>query len=117
MKKINKHKKNFEEVKPKVYTPKQIINNLTKFFEDGFKENYLNELNITSEELLECSKMFEILLQKDFEEEYEYDGNYLITKDKTQFKKHIQTLCCGIHTDEYKLKSGETVYFVFDYGH
>lgn len=53
----------------------------------------------------------------DFSNDYEYAGNYILTKDLEKFGIAQSKMCCGIYTDTFRLKSGKYIYFGFDYGH
>jgi hypothetical protein len=71
---------------------------------------------ITDEELKEFESLIPIKNYMD-NEEYEYNGNFILTKDLTLLNKHLENLCCGIISHNVILQSGETLYFAFDYGH
>lgn len=50
-------------------------------------------------------------------EEYDCSGNFILSKEITDRDEAITHMCCGIFSQDYELKSGEKVYFAFDYGH
>lgn len=52
-----------------------------------------------------------------FYNEYEYSGNFIISKDVIERDSAVEHMCCGIVTKDVLLDSGEWIYFAFDYGH
>ena len=52
-----------------------------------------------------------------FGRDYEYAGNYIITKDIQERDYSMENMCCGIFHKNVLLNNGETIYFAFDYGH
>jgi hypothetical protein len=50
-------------------------------------------------------------------ENYEYSGNFIITKSRNDIDSATNEMCCGIVNQEFTLKNGTIIYFAFDYGH
>ena len=50
-------------------------------------------------------------------QEYEFNGNHVLTDSEAVFHELVREMCCGIYTTSFALKSGKAVYFAFDYGH
>lgn len=71
---------------------------------------------ITDEELQEVEDKFKISQYFD-NDEYEYNDSHIITKNLTERDDAVQHMCCGIGIEDFKLDSGEVIYFAFDYGH
>lgn len=75
--------------------------------------------NFTDNELLEAIEKFNLIyyMGEDSSIEYEYIGNFILTKDKDFFNNCVDNMCCGIHTFDNILSNNEKIYFAFDYGH
>ena len=72
--------------------------------------------NITDEELDELE--VKLPFDKYFDEtEYEYSGNFILSKDVNERDKAAENMCCGIITRDIKMSNNELIYFAFDYGH
>lgn len=71
---------------------------------------------ITDAELdeLETKLPFDKYMDND---EYEYSGNFIITKTWWDRDDAVYNMCCGIVTKDVELANGQTIYFAFDYGH
>ena len=50
-------------------------------------------------------------------EQYEFNGNHVITDNQGDADDAVYEMCCGIYTTYHTLKSGRNIYFAFDYGH
>ena len=50
-------------------------------------------------------------------EQYEFNGNFIITKNLVERELAVESMCCGIVVRDVELSNGETIYFAFDYGH
>lgn len=74
------------------------------------------EYPITDEELLELLITIPIHEYSD-NEIYEYNGNFIITKDEDIYEEHCDDMCCGTVTRTVRLSNKQTLYFAFDYGH
>lgn len=71
---------------------------------------------ITDEELNELEEKLPMDQYLD-NELYEYSGNFIITKSAFDRSNAKRDMCCGIISEDVPLKSGEVLYFAFDYGH
>lgn len=76
----------------------------------------VNSPEITDSELEELmTKLpFDEYLDNDI---YEYNGNFIITKDIVEREIAVESMCCGITVKDVELSNGETIYFAFDFGH
>ncbi len=78
--------------------------------------NYHPNIKLTSEDIDKINNYFLSIN----EEDYEYNGNYSLFKDKDHYNycwsNDIASFCCGIQKIEMQLEF-ENVYLVFDYGH
>ena len=67
------------------------------------------------------AELDEVLLQlpdiNEYEDEYEYSGNFILTKDGAMFQDHCDNMCCGQIEKDIILRDGTTIHFAFDYGH
>ena len=65
------------------------------------------------------SELEEIESMANFDDfyDYEYCGNFILTKNLVDREVAVESMCCGIYVRDFKLSNGETVYFAFDYGH
>ena len=66
------------------------------------------------------SELEELMTKLPFDEyfdDYEYSGNFIITKDIVEREFAVENMCCGIIVKDVELSNGETIYFAFDYGH
>ena len=50
-------------------------------------------------------------------EQYEFNGNHILTDSQAVADDAIREMCCGIYTNWWTLKSGKAIYYAFDYGH
>ena len=50
-------------------------------------------------------------------EQYEFNGNFIITKNLVERECAVEHMCCGIVVRDVELSNGQTIYFAFDYGH
>jgi hypothetical protein len=48
---------------------------------------------------------------------YEYSGNFIITKDVIKRDAAVENMCCGIVTKDVEMPINKWLYFAFDYGH
>jgi hypothetical protein len=71
---------------------------------------------ITDEEFEELSKIVPVEKFTDWEE-YEYSGNFILSKDIVEVEEARMSMCCGIMMFSYELSTGDTVHLAFDYGH
>lgn len=60
---------------------------------------------------------FEKEINMDVYKEYEYSGNFIITKNVEDRDDAMTRMCCGIIYHDVSLSNGDTLYFAFDYGH
>lgn len=72
---------------------------------------------ITDKELDEFASLIPIGAYMDDTFNYEYSGNFIITKDLVERDEAVTSMCCGVVTKDVALSNGETLYFAFDYGH
>lgn len=72
--------------------------------------------NITDEELNEIETKLPI---DDYlnNEQYEYNGNFILSKNVKIRDQAVENMCCGIVIKDVKIKNNQTIYFAFDYGH
>jgi len=72
--------------------------------------------NISDKELdeLETKLPIEEYLDHD---KYEYNGNFIISKNKNSRDKAVENMCCGITEKDVELSNKQFIYFAFDYGH
>ena len=72
--------------------------------------------NITDEELdyLETKLPMDEFLDS---EEYQYSGNFIVTKDVIKRDAAVENMCCGIITKDVEMPINKWLYFAFDYGH
>jgi hypothetical protein len=73
--------------------------------------------NFTDSELDEIDNHILFIYDPNFDDEYEYNNNFILTKNLVEYEIAVSHMCCGIHFQEIKLKNGQIVYFAFDYGH
>ena len=71
---------------------------------------------ISDEELteLESKLPFDEYFDND---QYEFNGNFIITKNLGEREWLVEDMCCGLVVEDVELSSGSTIYFAFDYGH
>lgn len=73
-------------------------------------------LTLSKLELAQISNNLYFLICDDFEEEHEYNDNYILTTDHKVFRNHMIARCCGI--EQLQFLVGDVVYyFGFDFGH
>jgi len=70
---------------------------------------------ITDDELNEL--VSELPFDDYFSENYEYAGNFILTKNIVEREEAVENMCCGIFVKDIILSNGEIIYFAFDYGH
>lgn len=71
---------------------------------------------ITDEELDEVKTLIDFDRYFD-EDEFQFSGNFVLTKDEDLWHNELDRMCCGIIAFAVDLSNGEKVYFAFDYGH
>lgn len=84
--------------------------------------HYLRKYIPTESPEITDDELFELTTLLDFDsyfnrDEYEYAGNFIITKDVQDRDEAVFNMCCGIIVKDVPLSSGEVIYFAFDYGH
>lgn len=72
-----------------------------------------NSPEITDEELDDV----ETKISYDEYSEYEYSGNFVLSKNQIDRDNAVAYMCCGIVEKDVELSNGQMVYFAFDYGH
>lgn len=72
--------------------------------------------SITDEELDELETKLPIDEYLDHEQ-YEYNGNFILSKDVSTRDEAVTNMCCGIITKDVEMANNEWLYFAFDYGH
>jgi len=71
---------------------------------------------ITDEELDEVKTLINFDRYFD-EEEFQFSGNFILTKDEDLWHDSVRRMCCGIIDFPVLLSNEERIYFAFDYGH
>lgn len=66
---------------------------------------------------LELEELMTTLPFDEYFDDYEFSGNFIITKDIVEREFAVESMCCGIIVNDVKLSNGENIYFAFDYGH
>lgn len=64
-------------------------------------------------------RLNEVIMQTYFDDydcEYEYAGNYILTTDQEKYMMACDNMCCGKYFDSFEV-NGKKYYFGFDYGH
>ena len=87
--------------------------------EDTHRLRYMvhsNSPEITNDELNEIENKIDFDKCQD-EEHYEFNGNFILTKDSRDWEDAKYHMCCGIVSHTIELSSGEFIHFAFDYGH
>ena len=72
--------------------------------------------SITDAELDEFENKVEVDRYMD-NDEYEYNGNFILSENVVTRDTAVENMCCGIITKDVQLSNGKTLYFSFDYGH
>jgi hypothetical protein len=94
---------------------------------DAYEEPHPSEMPFTgvyimvklgSEDLSYVAEIVnKIMLDPNFDEEYEYAGNFCIAPSEEEWENACSP-CCGTFAKPIELPhAGGTVYFCFDYGH
>lgn len=71
---------------------------------------------ITDEELDEVKNLIDFDRYFD-EDEFQFNGNFVLTKDEDLWHDEVDRMCCGIIAFREELSNGQMIYFAFDYGH
>lgn len=65
----------------------------------------------------ELTELETLLPFEEYQNDFEYSGNFIITKDEMERDERVENMCCGIISRDIELSNGEMIYFAFDYGH
>jgi len=71
---------------------------------------------ISDVELDEVETLIDFDAYRD-QEQYEYNGNFIFTKNSLDRDEAVYGMCCGIVTKDIELANEVIIYFAFDYGH
>jgi hypothetical protein len=72
--------------------------------------------NITDDELNEVEEKIDFDHFED-PDSYEFNGNFIFTKDCGVRAEAVDNMCCGIVEEDIEISNDVIIYFAFDYGH